>query len=101
MEARMSRYEKEKHTIRAYNRTPRGRYAQHRANAKNRGVEWQLTFEDWWAVWEPHWDQRGPHANGAIMCRIQEPGPYSPDNVRIGTKSQNTQQWWDNRRNNG
>jgi hypothetical protein len=66
----------------------RGRFEQQRTNAGKRGIEWNLTFDQWWSLWEPHWGRRDG-TGGLIMCRKQEPGPYSVDNVYIGTQSDN------------
>lgn len=81
---------KEKHLAagRAYRQTPRGRYATQKTSAKQRGIEFELSFDEWWTLWEPHWEDR-KGTSGKIMCRINEPGPYSPDNVYIGSQSDN------------
>lgn len=63
--------------------TARLRYAQHKASAAKRGIEWEFTFEEWWEIWEAHWADRGPHKDGKVMCRTHDKGPYRPDNVRI------------------
>lgn len=63
----------------------RARYAQQKANAAKRGIEWEFTFEEWCEIWEPHWADRGSHKGGKVMCRTHDKGPYRPDNVRIDT----------------
>lgn len=65
------------------------RYAQHKANAAKRGVEWDFTFDEWWAIWAPRWPERGPHKDQLGMCRTHDKGPYSPDNVRLDTPKGN------------
>lgn len=80
----------------AYRRTPKGRFSDQVQSARKRGIDWQLSFEEWWAIWEPHWEGRG--RSGMMMCRKVEPGPYSVDNVYIGTQKQNSA---DRKRNKG
>jgi len=70
--------------------TPAAKYSAQKANAKFRKIEWNLTFTEWWGVWEPHWDERG-NKGGAWLCRVVEPGPYSKENVYIGTAKTNSQ----------
>ena len=68
-----------------YRATPRGQYAHHKHNARNRGVEWLLTFEQWWDIWQRsgHWSKRGNCASKFCMVRIHDTGPYAVDNVVI------------------
>lgn len=72
-----------------YRRTPRGRYVAHKINAKRRGVPFEMTFDQWWSVWDASgmWSERG--TNGAHMCRHGDEGAYSVGNVYIGTKAEN------------
>lgn len=65
------------------------RYAQQRSRAKERGIEWEFTFEEWCEIWEPHWEKRGPHKDQLGMCRTHDVGPYSPANVRLDTPKGN------------
>ena len=65
------------------------RYVQHKRNAAKRGIEWEFTFEEWCAVWEPHWADRGPRKDQKVMCRTHDAGPYRPDNVRIDSPKGN------------
>lgn len=69
--------------------TARRKYAQQRANARKRGIEWEFTFEEWCAIWEPHWADRGSHRDGKVMCRTHDAGPYRVDNVRIDSPKGN------------
>jgi hypothetical protein len=64
-----------------YYRTPRGRFAQHKANATRRGIQFLFTFEEWWSLWEPHWERRG--IAGLVMSRPGDVGPYALHNVQI------------------
>lgn len=65
------------------------RYAQHKARAKERGIEFEFTFDEWWEIWAPHWDKRGPHKDQLGMCRTHDKGPYRADNVRLDTPKGN------------
>jgi hypothetical protein len=72
--------------------TPRGQYSVHKKNAKDRGVGFELTFEQWWEIWNerPHWwARRGNRAGCYVMCRRGDVGPYAVGNVYIGTFSRN------------
>lgn len=69
--------------------TPRMRYRQHKASAKQRGIEFDLTFDEWWEIWQPHYAQRGRGAGHLQMCRTGDVGPYAVGNVRIDTVEAN------------
>lgn len=64
-------------------------YAEHKYNARRRGIPWGFTFEEWWAVWESSgfWSQRG--RGKYVMARRGDAGPYSAANVEIITSSKN------------
>lgn len=68
-----------------YQRSPRGRYHAHRRHSKSRGIPFELTFEEWWELWEPYWDLRGKSNSSYVMCRVGDSGPYSKENVYIHT----------------
>jgi hypothetical protein len=61
-------------------------YTQHKSNAKTRGIEFRLTFDEWKQIWvdSGYWDQRGRGANKYCMCRIGDVGCYEVGNVFIG-----------------
>lgn len=65
------------------------RYAQHMLNAARRGIEFDLTFEEWWEIWEPRWNERGRGTNQLGMCRTRDQGPYAAGNVRLDTPKGN------------
>lgn len=60
-------------------------YARQKAMAKLRNIEWQLTFEEWYAIWlqSGKYDQRGRGVGKYCMSRIGDTGPYSKNNVFI------------------
>ena len=64
---------------------PRGRYHRHKFNAKKRGVEFLLTFEEWWDIWQASgkWEQRGKGRGQYVMARSGDQGAYERGNVRI------------------
>lgn len=72
-----------------WQQSPKGCYAKQKAAAKHRGIEFTITFEEWWALWEPHWLERGRGRGFKCMGRYGDEGPYSADNVYIADWSEN------------
>ena len=72
-----------------YKTTKRGKYSKQKENAKRRGVEWDMSFEEWDRLWGALYPLRGPQ--GLIMCRLNDEGPYHPDNVYLGTPQMNVE----------
>jgi len=70
---------------------PRERWRVHRGHARDRGIEFTLTFEEWWKIWQDsgHWDQRGQGSNEYCMARHNDTGPYAVGNVSIITSHVN------------
>ena len=63
-----------------------------RWNAINkRNIAWELTFEQWCNIWinSGKYHLRGIKDNEYCMCRFNDEGPYSIDNVRIDLGSNN------------
>lgn len=77
---------------RRYRQSPRGKYSLHKGNAHNRGVEFQLTFEEWWAIWSlsGKWAKRGNRSGLYVMARHNDLGPYRVGNVAIELFNANT-----------
>jgi len=75
-------------------KTPRGIYSVQKRKAKTRGISWEFTFDSWMQVWEDstHWANRGDGRGKYCMCRHNDTGPYSPDNVYIGLFEENTKE---------
>lgn len=73
--------------VRNYQKSPRGKFVIQRANANRRGVDWELSFDKWWEIWEKSgkWEQRGRQAGGYVMARIKDTGAYVVGNVKIAT----------------
>ena len=61
------------------------KYRKQAANAKKRGVEFNLTFDEWWDLWADHWEERGKGSDQYCMCRTNDEGAYEVGNVRIDT----------------
>ncbi len=67
--------------------TLEGKYQAHKEGAGERGIEFKLTFDEWWGLWEPHWiDKR---IGVVCMCRFNDEGAYELGNVRIDTWQNN------------
>jgi len=73
------------------NGSPLNRYGEHMYNAMKRGVEWNISFKDWWDVWQQsgHWHERGNSAMDYCMGRVRDTGPYQAGNVYITTNTEN------------
>lgn len=78
-------------TIQAQGSPHAGYYSQLR-NANSRGIGWEITFPEWWRVWQEsgHWNQRGRGKANYCMSRDKDEGPYRVGNVKIITNLQNT-----------
>ena len=69
----------------------RHKYACHKSKAKSRGIEFNLTYEQWWDIWQQSgkWDQRGKGKGSYVMSRIGDKGGYTLGNVFIQSNSDN------------
>lgn len=74
-------------------------YRNQKNNAHTREISWDLNIWQWWSIWQQsgHWSERG-RGRGYCMCRLNDVGPYSVDNVYIATGTENMQDYWVNRR---
>ena len=75
--------------------TPKRKFYAHRCNARRRGIEFLLTFEEWFQIWEDsgHWEQRGLRKDQYVMSRYGDQGPYSTTNVFIQLNSDNVREY--------
>jgi hypothetical protein len=50
-----------------------------------RGISFELTFDEWWDVWEKSgkWNLRGNRPGKFVMCRTADQGAYKIGNVFI------------------
>lgn len=73
------------------NKKARGAFVRQRSRAAVRGIEFKLTFEEWWNVWKQsgRWCQRGIYKNQYCMARFGDCGAYEIGNVKIITAKQN------------
>lgn len=73
-------------------RTPLSAFRSQRNNAKFRGIEWSLSFWQWWTLWQESgkWSERGLRRDGYVMSRFMDKGDYSLGNVYIGTLAENS-----------
>lgn len=68
-------------------------YREQRANAKKRGVEFSLTFLEWWELFKPFYLNRGRAKDKYVMSRYGDAGAYEKGNVFIQTLSENTKEY--------
>lgn len=70
---------------RRYRKTPRGKYVSQKVCAHQRGVDFNLTFEEWWGIWtrSRRWNQRGCKKGQYVMARYADEGAYESGNVHI------------------
>jgi len=59
----------------------RDKFRNQRKSAAVRGIEWQFTYEEWLAWWGEDFVNRGRYRGQLVMARINDTGPYHPDNV--------------------
>jgi hypothetical protein len=69
----------------------RHKYACHKSKAKARGIEFNLTYEEWWEIWQKSgkWEKRGAGMNQYVMSRYNDSGAYEYKNVFIQPASAN------------
>lgn len=68
------------------------KYSLHKSSAKQRGIEFDLTFEEWKSVWGHHIENRGREKGQLVMARTLDRGGYSVGNVRVATHSENVKE---------
>ena len=78
-------YEEWKAYQREWFKTPRGKYHVQKSRAKERGIPFLLTFEEWWDIWlaSGKWEQRGRRSGQYAMARPGDQGPYARGNIEI------------------
>jgi len=57
------------------------KFGTQKQNAKQRGIEFQFTYEEWIKWWGSDIDKRGRGKDNLVMARKGDTGPYHPDNV--------------------
>ncbi len=76
----------------------RDKYNRHKNSAKQRGIEFDLSFDEWLEIWGDRLSQRGKAAHQFQMCRTRDEGAYRSGNVRIATAAENHSEAGDTRR---
>ena len=71
--------------------TANKKYSMQKTSAAARGIDWKLTFQEWYDWWQStgHWEQRGCKKGQYVMARYNDTGPYSLDNIFCCTSEQN------------
>ncbi|WP_155633561.1 hypothetical protein [Burkholderia cepacia] len=70
-------------------RDPVKAFRQQYYSALRRGIAFNLTFSQWWMLWEPHYHLRGVRSGQMVMARNGDSGPYALGNVIIKTARAN------------
>lgn len=80
-----------------YTKTPIRAFIEQRRNARSRGIEWSLTINEWFSIWEASgkWDQRGREGDSYVMARHGDYGGYKIGNVKIITMRENSKEYYD------
>lgn len=62
-------------------------WLKHRAQARYRGEEYDLTWDDWCELWTPSkWSKRGRQVNSVCLQRKDIWGAWSLDNCEVVTR---------------
>jgi hypothetical protein len=69
-------------------------YARQKAMAKIRNIEWDITFQEWYSVWEQSgkYAERGKGKGKYVMSRVNDIGAYKLGNVFIQLNTDNVSQ---------
>lgn len=59
-----------------------------KAQANFREEGWTMTFDEFYEMWHPYWDQRGRQADDLCMSRLDWNQPWSKDNTYIITRQE-------------
>lgn len=70
-------------------RDPYPVFQAHKYGASYRGIDFRLTFPQWWELWREHWHARGRGPMNKVMCRHMDAGAYEIGNVSIKTVREN------------
>jgi hypothetical protein len=72
--------------------TTKRKFFAQRSQARKRGVDWQLSFEQWFAWWGDDYARRGRGSDDLCMSRPGDTGPYALDNIVKKTNKENIQE---------
>ena len=70
----------------------RQKFNAHKASAKQRGIAFTLTYEQWLEVWGDRLQNMGRGSDQYGMLRTRDEGGYEMGNVRIGSPKENQQE---------
>jgi len=67
-------------------------YHKHKAQARYRKEEYNISLEEWMDLWtEDDWFRRGRSSDSICLIRTDDELPWSPDNVHLGTRRESLQ----------
>lgn len=91
-------YKKIKEIKKEYGSKPFRAYKMQSYNALNRNIAWELSFREWWELWQKSekWDKRGCYYGQYVMARNGDTGPYRIDNVKIVLNTENIIEYYSN-----
>ena len=72
-----------------------------KAQAKFRGEEYSLEFEDFYNLWKDDWDNRGRKAHNMCLTRIKPNGPWDTKNTILVTRQEHLERQGFYRQHNG
>lgn len=64
-------------------------YKSHKNSARKRGISFEFSKREWYKWWGDDILSRGTCGDQLQMCRINDEGPYHPDNVYKATQRRN------------
>jgi hypothetical protein len=66
-------------------------YSNHRHSARQRGIAFLLSYEQWLGIWQQsgHLPERGCHKGQYVMARCGDSGAYEVGNVQVVMHEQN------------
>lgn len=73
---------------------PIEKFKQQKRQAKQRGIPWEMTFDEWYGFWleSGKWHLRGKRKGQFVMARYGDVGAYALGNVFICDASENHRQ---------
>jgi hypothetical protein len=74
------------------NRLMKKAYIQQKGDAKKRGIEFKITFEEWSNWWGKDFQNRGVGSNKLVMARFGDVGPYELSNIKKITFGDNSRE---------
>ena len=69
-------------------------YMMQRYCAKQRGIDWQFTYESWCDWWGEDYKDRGKGKGKLQMGRFNDAGPYNPENCYKVTHENNLKDFY-------